>query len=102
MMNILVTQPFKIYHHKSIVLQPFKFCNQKVIQATNLVLHVSTMMVVTLLQNKKRYEEGYDLFIDADYVRWIKIHHPDTKLPTDSALICILFLDIVPASPIGI
>ena len=51
---------------------------------------------------KKRYKEGYDLFIDADYVTWIKIHHPDTKLPTDSALICDFFLDIVPASPIGI
>ena len=51
---------------------------------------------------KKRYKEGYNLFIDADYVRWIKIHHPDTKLPTDSAQICDFFSDIVPASPIGI
>ena len=32
-----------------------KFWNQKVTQATNLVLHVSTIMVVTLLQNKKNY-----------------------------------------------
>ena len=50
---------------------------------------------------KKRYEEGYDLFIDADYVRWIKIHHPDTSLPTDSALVCDFFSDIIPASPLG-
>ena len=51
---------------------------------------------------KKRYEEGYDLFIDPDYVRWIKLHYPDFHLPTDSGLICDLFTDVVPVSPIAI
>ena len=51
-MNIPVTQQINDY---SAVQN--KFWNQKVTQATNLVLHVSMMMVVTLLQNncKKNY-----------------------------------------------
>ena len=55
MTNILVIQLFKIYHHKSMTLQPFKFWKQKVVQVTNLVLHFLTMMAVTLLLNKKNY-----------------------------------------------
>ena len=51
---------------------------------------------------KKRYEEGYDLFIDADNVKWIKIHYPDTSLPEDNTSICDFFSDIVPASPVKI
>ena len=51
---------------------------------------------------KKRYEEGYDLFIDADYVKWIKIHYPDTSLPIDNASISDFFSDIAPASPVEI
>ena len=51
---------------------------------------------------KKRYEEGYDLFIDADYVKWIKIHYPDTCLPIDNASISDFFSDIAPASPVEI
>ena len=47
-------------------------------------------------------QEGYDLFIDADCVKWIKIHHPDTSLHTDSAVICDFFSNIISASPIGI
>ena len=41
-----------------------------------------------------------DLFIDAQYVRWIKLHYPGKSIPTDGGLTCDLFLDIVPASPI--
>ena len=27
---------------------------------------------------KCRYEEGYNIFIDVDYVRWLKLHHPES------------------------
>ena len=30
----------------------------------------------------RRFQEGYDLFIDADYVRWLELHHPEA-LPPD-------------------
>ena len=33
----------------------------------------------------KRYEEGYDIFDDADYVRWLEINHPEV-LPTHSSV----------------
>ena len=31
---------------------------------------------------EKRLEEGYDLFVDADYVHWLEMHHPEA-LPPD-------------------
>ena len=30
----------------------------------------------------RRFQEGYDLFIDADYVCWLELHHPEA-LPPD-------------------
>ena len=56
---------------------------------------------------KHRFEEGYNIFIDADYVRWLKLHHPescpndgsDCELNNDSVISC--FSDILPASPIS-
>ena len=25
---------------------------------------------------ERRFQEGYDLFVDADYVRWLELHYP--------------------------
>ena len=50
---------------------------------------------------KKRCEEGFDLFIDVNYVRWIELHYPDKNIPTDGGLTCDFFKDIVPASPMA-
>ena len=33
----------------------------------------------------KRYEEGFDIFDDADYVQWLEINHPEV-LPTHSSV----------------
>ena len=58
-MIFLVTQPFKISNYKAVILQPY---NQKIVQVTNLLLHIPVMMmaliipllmvVLALLQNK--------------------------------------------------
>ena len=34
---------------------------------------------------KRRYEEGYDLYIDANYIRWMRLHHPEVNIsiPTE-------------------
>ena len=51
---------------------------------------------------KKRYKEGYDLFID---IKWIKIHYPDTNLLVDNASISNFFSHnyyIALASPVEI
>ena len=26
----------------------------------------------------KGFEEGYDLFVDSDYVNWLKLYHPES------------------------
>ena len=52
------------------------------------------------------FKEGYNIFIDADYVRWLKLHHPescpndgsDCDLNNDS--IISQLSDIIPASPV--
>ena len=54
---------------------------------------------------RKRYQEGYNLLIDPDYIRWIRIHHPESPLQTDldnTSMISDFFPDIVPASPIAL
>ena len=56
---------------------------------------------------KRRFEEGYDIFVDTDYVRWLKLHHPeycptdgfDCGLSNDS--IMNYFSDIITASPVA-
>ena len=34
---------------------------------------------------QKRYDEGYNLTIDPDYVCWLRFHHPESCLPCDSS-----------------
>ena len=56
---------------------------------------------------RRCFAEGYNIFIDADYVRWLKVHHPeccpsdgsDSELNNDS--IVSQLSDIIPASPIS-
>ena len=46
------------------------------------------------------FKEGYNIFIDADYVRWLKLHHPescpndgsDCELNNDSIIVNFLIL----------
>ena len=57
---------------------------------------------------KHRLEEGYNIFIDPDYVRWLRLHHPescpadgsDCALNNDSVI--SHFPDIVSPSPVVI
>ena len=55
---------------------------------------------------KRRYEEGYDSYIDANYIRWMRLHHPEVNIsiPTeqDSGSLLDPFLGITPISPIPI
>ena len=55
---------------------------------------------------KCHFEKGYNIFIDADYVRWLKLHHPES-CPNDSSncelnndSIISQLSDITPASPV--
>ena len=32
---------------------------------------------------KRRFEEGYDVYIDKDYIRWIKLNHPEVQIVED-------------------
>ena len=57
---------------------------------------------------KRRFEEGYNIFIDPDYVRWLRLHHPescpadgsDCALNNDSVI--SHFPDVVTPSPVAI
>jgi len=55
---------------------------------------------------KRRYEEGYDLYVDADYVRWMRWNHPevDISIPTEQETGSLLdsFPGIISISPIPI
>ena len=31
---------------------------------------------------ERRFKEGFNLFIDTDYVHWLELHHPE-RLPAD-------------------
>ena len=33
---------------------------------------------------KRRFEEGYDVYIDKDYIRWINMNHPEFQVVQDS------------------
>ena len=33
---------------------------------------------------KRRFEEGYDVYIDKDYIRWINVNHPEFHVVQDS------------------
>ena len=54
-----------------------------------------------------RFAEGYNILINADYVRWLKLHHPecrpsdgsDSELNNDSVISQLS--DIIPASPVS-
>ena len=34
---------------------------------------------------KRRFEEGYDVYIDKDYIRWIKLNHPELQIVANLA-----------------
>ena len=33
---------------------------------------------------QRRYDEGYDLYIDADYIRWMRANHPEVDIPVSA------------------
>ena len=112
-MIFLVTQPFKTSNYKAMILHPY---NQKIVQITDLPLHIPTMMnamtiplpmvEIALLLNKNNYLRNnmrkgmiYSLMLTmSDGTKYIT---PDKSIPTDGGLTCDLFLDIVPSSPIA-
>ena len=108
-MIFLVTQPFKTSNNSSAIQSENCAGNQHTVANSNNDDGIDSTFgggsnSFTAEQEelfKRRYEEGYDLFNDADYVRWIKLHYPDKSIPTDGGLTCDLFSDIVPASLIA-
>lgn len=42
---------------------------------------------------QRRYEEGYDLFVFADYVSWLELHHPEVLPSHHYSLIPALHSD---------
>jgi len=55
---------------------------------------------------KRWYEEGYDLYVDADYIGWMRQNHPEDNIsiPTEQENGSLLdsFPGIIPISPITI
>ena len=55
---------------------------------------------------KRRYEEGHDLYVDANYIRWMRFHHPEVNIsiPTEQESGSLLdsLQEITPISPIPI
>ena len=54
---------------------------------------------------QKRYDEGYNLTVDCEYLRWLKFHHPESSLFSDSLSeeemsLSAYFSDIAPLEPI--
>ena len=78
-MIILVTQPFKISNNSSAIQSENCADNQCTVAHSNNDDGIdntfgggSNSFTAEQELFKKRYEEGYDLLNDADYVRWIK------------------------------
>ena len=47
---------------------------------------------------RKRHEEGFDVFTDREYVRWLRINHPQTLQITDADLSLSDYLSSVPVA----
>ena len=65
---------------------------------------------------QKRYDEGYNLAIDPDYVCWLRFHHPESCLSCkssnlseshiipaeDDVPMSVLFYDVIPLEELPI
>ena len=57
---------------------------------------------------QKRYDEGYNLTVDSEYLRWLKFHHPESSLLCDGLSesneeelsLSEYFSDIAPLEPV--
>ena len=54
---------------------------------------------------QKRYDEGYNLTVDSEYLQWLKSHHPDSSLISDclsegEMALSEYFSDVTPLEPI--
>ena len=43
----------------------------------------------------RRYEEGYDVYIDKQYVAWLQLHHTEALPYNISISVCSLFLCVL-------
>jgi len=50
---------------------------------------------------KKRFNEGYNLLIDSDYVRWLGLYHSEF-CPSESESVVSLFSDIYPEEHVAV
>ena len=53
---------------------------------------------------KKRFDEGYNLYIDPDYVRWLRMYHPESypSSCSESESVVALFSNISPEEPVAV
>jgi len=51
---------------------------------------------------QKHFEEGYDLFPDPDYVRWLTLHHPEFCDRAESQSLADQFSDVHLEEPVAI
>ena len=64
--DFLVTQPFKTSNYKAMILQPY---NQKIVQITNLLLHILTMMMALIIH---LLMVAIALLLNKNYLRTIR------------------------------
>ena len=62
----------------------------------------SSFIAEQLQLYKKRFNEGYNLFIDPDYVRWLGMYHPEFCPPIESESVASLFSDICREEPVAV
>ena len=53
---------------------------------------------------KKRFDEGYNLYIDPDYTRWLRMYHSESYLSScsESESVVALFQNISPEEPVAV
>ena len=52
---------------------------------------------------KKRFDEGYNLYIDPDYTRWLRMYHPESYPSSCSeSESVVLFSNISPEEPVAV
>ena len=49
----------------------------------------------------RRFEEGYNVFLDSDYISWLKLYHPESFPPEDALSLTDAFSSVTPISVVG-
>ena len=50
----------------------------------------------------RRFEEGYDIFLDSDYISWLKLYHPESLPPENDLSLTETFPSVIPETPISV